>query len=112
MQYGLRMLTPLVTVFFLVFYTGCQPASTGQGASQTHTTVQNTAADADSPSKGAPTDTGVSVEIGGGKGVKVDVGSTPNASAEGQSDGKDGVHVDVGDGAVDVRVGTAKAAKE
>src|SRR5210317_1773223 len=101
-------LTCCVTAVILAAIPGCA-SSTNQGDGSQTVEGQDGASEKTPPSSeatGSSPSSGISVDIGGREGVDVDV-DLPSAEAkEGQAAGKGGIQVDVGDGAVDVQIGS------
>jgi hypothetical protein len=119
MNFNRVLLSFALTVVLLPF-PGCRPPMDQGDHSQDAAKRQNDTAvespkEATSPNPDTGNDkpsAGVSVEVGGGKGVDVDVNLPSIGSNEVRSDGKKGLQVDVGHGAVDVRVGSGNGKKE
>lgn len=118
MHLSLEVLTGSVAAAILALIAGCAPPTTQSDGSQAVEGQNGTAAGAsekalpNSDTQAESPSSGISVDIGGGEGVDIDVDLPTGESKQGRSGGKDGVQVDIGDGAVDVRIGSGNGDTE
>ena len=97
-----------VTAGILAAIPGCAPSTTQGDGSPTVEGRDGVSEEAppNSDTTGSSPASGISVDIGGGEGVDVDVNLPVAEAKEGQAAGEGGIQVDVGDGAVDVQIGS------